>query len=98
MEDLPLHGATLDDGALLAGEPIEACLKERVDRRRNDDLALAWLLARHREHLVDEERVPLRGHDDALPRLVVDRVGRERVDQPVAVVFAKRLEQERTSR
>ena len=95
MEDLSLHRAALDDGALIAGEPIEACLKERVDRRRNDDLALAWLLARHREHLVDEERVPLRGRDDPLPRLVVDRVRRERVDQPVAILDAERLEQER---
>jgi hypothetical protein len=94
VEDLSLHGATLDDGALVAGESIEACLKECVDRRRNDDLALARPLASHRQHLVDEERVPLRGDDDALPRLVVDRVGRERVDQPVAVFVAERFKQQ----
>jgi hypothetical protein len=66
-----------------------------VDRRRDDDLAAAPLLPCHREHLVDVEGVSLRGHDDALSRLVVDRVDLERVDQPGAVLVAQRFEQER---
>jgi hypothetical protein len=66
-----------------------------VDRRRNDDLALAWLLARHREHLVNEERVSLRRGNDPAPRLTVNRVRRKCVDQPVAILDAEWPEEER---
>ena len=51
---------------LVAVERVEARLEERVDRRRHDDLAVAAVLAHHREHLLDVERVPGRRRGDAL--------------------------------
>lgn len=95
VEHLPLDGAAVDHDALVPRERIEARLEERVDRRRNDELVVFAPLARHREHLVEKERVTLRGDDDAPARLVVDCTVRKRVDQPVAIVGGKRLEQER---
>jgi hypothetical protein len=57
MEYLALDGAALHDDANVAVERIDARLQERMDRRRDRDLAVA-VLANHCEHLLDEERVP----------------------------------------
>ena len=40
VEDLALDGSSLHDDAHVAVERVDARLKERVDRRRYDDLAV----------------------------------------------------------
>ena len=65
VEDLPLHRTTLDHGALVPTEPIEARLQQRVDRRRHNHLAVDTVLAHHCDHLFDEQRIAFRGFDDA---------------------------------
>ena len=69
MEHLALDRAALHDDANVAVERVDARLEERMDRRRDDDLAVAAVLAHHREHLLDVERVPGRGGRDALPQV-----------------------------
>ena len=53
VEDLPLDRAALEHGPLGLLEPVEASRQQRLERRRDDHLAVAG----HREHLADEERV-----------------------------------------
>ena len=97
MEDLTLDRPALHDDAHVAVERVDACLEERVDRRRNDDLAVAAVLAHHREHLLDVERVPGRRVRDALPqhRRRATASGDERVHELGALLRRQRLEQER---
>ena len=73
MEHLALDRAALHHHAHVAVERVDAGLEERMDRRRNDDLAVAAVLTNHREHLLDVERVAGRGDRDALPQLRVER-------------------------
>ena len=82
VEDLALDRAALDDDALVAVERVEACLEQRVDRRRNDDLVPFAALAHHREHLLDVERVPLATWRRCAPASRRRaRVGQEVLDQ-----------------
>ena len=60
VEDLAFDRAALHDHAHVAVERVDARLQERMDRRRDDDLAVPTVLAHHREHLLDVERVPRR--------------------------------------
>ena len=53
VEDLALDRRALEHRALAALEGVEACREQRLERRRDDRLAVF----RHREHLADEERV-----------------------------------------
>ena len=73
VEDLALDRAALDHRPFIRGEPVDPRLQKRLDRRRHLDLAVAAFLAQHQEHLLDEERVPLRRFEDPRPRLVRER-------------------------
>ena len=67
VEDLALDCAPLHHDAHVAVERVDACLQERMDRRRDSDLAVAAVLAHHREHLLDEERISRRRGRDSVP-------------------------------
>ncbi len=96
VEDLALDRPALHDNADVAVERVDACLQERVDRRRDDDLAAAAVLAHHREHLLDEERVACGRGGNALTQVVVERAVAEQVlHEHDALVLAERLEQDR---
>ena len=70
VEDLALDRAPLEDASLGRLELIEPRGEQRLQRGRNDHLALR--LAGHREHLLDEERVAARGASDPLAQLAGD--------------------------
>ena len=57
MEHLSFHRSALHHVTNIAVERVDARLEERVDGGRHDDLPVAAVLAHHREHLLDEERV-----------------------------------------
>ena len=72
MEDLAFDRASLEDGAVLAAEPVEAGGEQSLDRRWQGELGqLARrrqravpaeqqpLVDEHRDHLLDEERIAL---------------------------------------
>jgi hypothetical protein len=69
MEDLAFDGPALHDDADVALERVDPRLQERMDRRRDHDLAVAAVLADHREHLLDVERVARRRGGDPLTEL-----------------------------
>ena len=88
-------GRTLEDRALGGVEPIEARGEEGVDRRRHHRLLALALLLEERQHLLEEERVPLRGRRDARADLGRERTGEERVDQLLRFALGQRLQQDR---
>ena len=67
MEDLALDRTALEHAPLGRLELVEARREQRVQRGRDDDVA--GRLAGHRQHLLDEERVPGRGPRDPLAQL-----------------------------
>ena len=74
--------------------PAHARGEERLHGRRDRDVAvLAPVLGDHRQHLLEEERVPRRGRLDSPARLLRD-VGAERVQELVALLRRKRVEAE----
>ena len=110
-------GRGVDDGALLALESVETRRQERVDRGRHPvRLQLAGaphavleeqqaVVDHHRQQLLDEERVALRGLDDVRARVVRDAVvaqevvddlrarrGRERRQRQVVELVPTRAE------
>ena len=96
MEHLALDRAALHHDADVAVERVDAGLEERVDRRRDDDLPVAAVLAHHREHLLDVQRVSGGGGHDAVAEVAFElRVSEEIPDQRLALVVAERLEQDR---
>ena len=95
MEFLPLDRAALEHNALLARELVEARREQRLDCRRHDDVAAPGL-AHHRDHFLDEERVPVGGCADSCAQAVLDRVAREQLcDQLACLDRGERLEQRR---
>ncbi len=96
VEHLALDRATLHHDAHVAVERVDACLEERLDRRRNGDLTVAAVLANHRQHLFDVERVSGRRRGDLLPQLGAQRgVADEAPHQLLALRCPERLEEER---
>jgi hypothetical protein len=97
VEDLTLDGPALDHRPLVGRQLVESCLEERVDRGRDDDVGVgASPVAEHEQHLLDEERVPLRRIEDARPGRVVEVGAAEQVvDQRRGLGAAERLEQQR---
>ena len=63
VEDLPLDRPALQHASLGRLELIEARRKERLDRRWHHDVAVGRF-GDHRQHLLHEERVALRGLSD----------------------------------
>ena len=99
VEHLALDGSALHDHAHVAVERVDPRLEERLDRRGNDDLAFAAVLAHHREHLLDVERVPGRRRGDPLAQLGVERrVRHEAVDELLALLGARAARAGATSR
>ena len=95
VEDLPLDGAALEYAALGRIELIETRGKQRLDRRRHDDLAVAGL-GDHREHLLDEEWVAFGRLTDPLAQSFREHgIAEEPLDQLVGLVRGERLEQDR---
>src|SRR5262249_49600118 len=98
-ELLPDDRGTVDHLALALLQLAEPSCEERVDRGRDGDLlwlAVNKVLGQHREHLGDEERVPVRRRGDPGTEPVVELdleggVG----DQLLALTGAQRLEGDR---
>ena len=63
VEELAFDRATPEHSSLGRIELIEPRRQQRLDRRRHDHLPLIRL-EHHREHLLDEERVAVRGRSD----------------------------------
>lgn len=90
VEHLALDRSPLDHRALPLVERVEARLEKRLDRGRH--VHRAPRLPRERGHLLEEQRVPLGGRQDASPRLVVEVDAHEKL---VGFLVAQRLEQDR---
>ena len=67
VEDLALDRPSLDDPPLGRIEPVQAGCEQRLQRGR--DAHLAARLARHRRHLLEEERVAAGGPNDLRAQL-----------------------------
>ena len=94
-EDEPDDRRRVDDRPLLAGQVVEAGGEQGMDRRRHDDLAgAARVLADHRDHLLDVERVALGRGDRPVSRVSAGSVGvpEEAIDHRLDVGGAERLE------
>ena len=65
VEDLAVDRGPLEHDPLADRELIEARCEQRLQRRRDDDLAVG--VAGDRQHLPDEERVAARCPHDLLP-------------------------------
>ena len=96
MEHLTLDRASLHHHAHVAVEGVDARLKERMDRRRDDDLPVPAVLAHHGEHLFDVQRVSRRCGRDALAQTAFElRASEQILDQRLALVVTQRLEEDR---
>ena len=94
MEDLSLHRTALDHDALVVVQRVEPRLEQRPDRRRHVDRAAC--LSGEGGHLLEEQRIAVRGRHDAPARLVVELdVGEEAVGKPSSVRLGERLEEDR---
>ena len=93
-ELLALDGRAFDGGALVGRQAVESRRQQGLDRRRYGELAVGTV-GHHRQHLLDEERVALRGGCDALLRVCVDAGQEQVVDEPRRLVRSQGLEQHR---
>ncbi len=94
VEDLSLDRTALESRALRARKLVEPCCEQRLDRRRNDDVPGA--ARRHRQHLLDEERIAAGGVADPVTQLPVERdAGEQPVDERVGLGLGQRLEEHR---
>ena len=59
VEDAALDGTSLEHAPLRRVELVETRGEQRLDRRRNGHVP-AWRFPDHRDHLLDEQRIPLR--------------------------------------
>ena len=78
VEDEPLDRSPLQHAALPPLELIEPGGEQRLDRRRHHDVVAVF--RSHRNHLLDEERIALRGVEDSVAELVRD-LATQGVDQ-----------------
>ena len=92
---LPLDRGALDDLPLSQLESVEASGEQRMDRRRHFQLLDGTvMLGDHRQHLLDEERVPFGRIDDSPANPLVDGNGSHQIgDELLALRLAERLEQ-----
>ena len=109
VEDLALDGAALDHGTLVGVQSVQARGEQEVDRRwdrhvrevldgapRTPFEAKEAVVDQHREHLLDEQRVALRGFEDPVPRdLRYRRLPQEVVDEQRGLVTGEGLEKDR---
>ena len=79
VEDLAFDRAPLEHASLAVVELLQARAEQRSQRGR-DDHVVAPDVAGHRQHLLDEERVPARGAGDPLAQRAGDPLGDELVD------------------
>ena len=93
-EFLADHGRAFDEGPLLGLEPVETGREQRVDRRRDRESARRRAgLGQHRQHLLDEERVPLRGLGDADEKVGGElRVSAQKLEQGLRFGFGQGIE------
>src|SRR5437764_15243905 len=91
MEAPSFDSSPAEDDALLRLETVDPAGKHRLDGRRDGDPSLEVVRLK-RDDVLDEERVPLRGRDDALPYVVVDRP--ELLDQTLGLGVRQRRERE----
>ena len=98
MEHLAFDRRAFEQAALLVLELLEPSSQQAVDCRRHGHLAATVVLGEHREHLLEKERVALRGNGDAFPRLRRDiDGGRQGSDQQRGLLGRERVEQDRGS-
>ena len=109
VEHLALDRASLDHAAFLGVEPIEARRQQQVDRRRHGHVREVFrrtprpsleaeqsVVDQHREHLLDEQRVPLSCLEDPVARHAWDvRATEEVVDEEGCILARERLEHDR---
>ena len=95
VEDTPLDGASLQHSAFSWLELVDPRGEQGLNRSRHSDLAVARVLD-ERDHLLDEERIPLRRVADPLLEIRRERgVTEQPLQQLVGLGGAERLEQER---
>jgi hypothetical protein len=78
MEDLSFDGGSFENGPLAGLQLVESGGEQRLQRRRDDDLALRREC--HADHLVHEERVAAGGPRDSLAELARKPAWEQRVD------------------
>jgi hypothetical protein len=64
VELLAFDGGTLEHRALVGRDAVQPRRQQGLNRRRDGDVAVS-VLGDHRQHLLDEERVSVRGGCDA---------------------------------
>ena len=109
MEDLSLDGAAFDHGALLRVEPVQTRGQQQLDRRRDREVrevvdgapraileSQQAVVDQHADHLLDEQRIPLRGREDPFARGARQvGVAQQVVEQRARLVAGERFEQDR---
>ena len=109
VEHPTLDRRPFEDDSLVVGEPVDARRQQQVDRRRDANVrhvadhapscALAAqdaLVDEHRDHLLHEQRIALRGLVDALADVIGQRDGSEqRADEALGVGPGQRLHEDR---
>src|SRR5579864_8857592 len=94
MEQLALDRAAAQELALRGIQLVDAGRQERLDARRHEDLVAASL-TQQREHLLDEERVSLRGGSDPDAQIRLELLAvQEVVDELVDLARRERLERD----
>ena len=94
VEHPALHRSALHHPPFLAVQPVEPRGQERLDGQR-DVGAGGLVLAQHRQHLLDEQRVALGRRDHPLALLDGQRLARQILEQPRAVLRRQPLEHDR---
>ena len=112
MEDLSFDGAAFDHGALLRVEPVQTRGQQQVDRRRDREVrevvdgapraifeSQQAIVDQHADHLLNEQRVSLRGREDPFARGARQVcIAQQVVEQRARLVTGERFEQDRSSR
>jgi hypothetical protein len=82
VEEPALDRCALHHSALLGLEAVDARREKRLDRGWNGVRAGAWIVGKHGEHLLDEQRVALGGLHDPAANLLGDILfAQESVDE-----------------
>ena len=82
---------TLEHRSLAGLEAVDACCQHGLDARRQRRLTVGRI---HRDELFEEQRVSLRGLHDPCPRLRVQLLDAERVDEAPRLALGQRVERE----
>src|SRR6266540_2465772 len=95
-EFLADHGRTFRSDTLVRGKLLEPRCQQRLDRRRHDDIAAVPVLCDQRQHLLDEQRVALRGVGNSVAHRIGEAgAGQQVVDERLRLLLSERFQQRR---